>query len=146
MWGHYCDKHGGLVIGFDSSNSIFQKLREVDYVRERVIFDATWTESDPKIGVFETEMTFSKNKDWIYEEELRQLFTLDSLVSKPLDDGTPGYFLPIPSEAVMSVALGAKCSGELERKVRSTLSQSCYSHVKLDRVILHDSKFALTFQ
>ena len=46
MWGHYCDRHRGLVVGFDESSVVFhptngRELRPVNYVRERVIFDAT---------------------------------------------------------------------------------------------------------
>lgn len=45
MWGHYCKKPLGLVIGFDKSAPIFQEakaLRPVDYVKERVLFDTSW--------------------------------------------------------------------------------------------------------
>jgi len=152
MWGHYCDKHSGLVIGFDSSNDVFQPkngrdLRLVDYVRERVVFDTTWEESDLRTLAFEKKMVFSKNEEWRYEAELRQFFQLTSslLRKKPLDDGSLGYFLPIPPVAVVSVTLGAKCSAEFEKKVRSALTQPFLSHVKLDRAVLHDSEFVLKF-
>lgn len=152
MWGHYCDKHRGLVIGFDASNQVFQPkngrdLRPVDYVRERVVFDTTWKESDPRMFAYEKKMVFSKNEDWRYEGELRQFFQLTSslLREKPLDDGGLGYFQPIPPDAVVSVTLGAKSSAEFEKKVRLALAQTSLSHVKIDRAVLHDSEFALKF-
>jgi hypothetical protein len=121
MWGHYCDKHRGLVIGFDSSSEVFQGkkgrgLRPVVYVKERVLFDATWDQRDPKVMAFEEQMVYSKNSDWSYEEELRQFLQLVPLKRKPLNDETRGYFMPIPSAALVSVTLGARCSAELEKK------------------------------
>jgi hypothetical protein len=150
MWGHYCDKHRGLVIGFDQSSPVFhpsngRELRPVNYVRERVIFDATWRDSDPSVRAFEQNMVFSKNEDWRYEGELRQFIQLSPLSRKALTDGSLGYFLVIPPSAFLSVTLGAKCSMELEKRVRSALTQSCLSHVTLDRAVLHDSEFALKF-
>jgi hypothetical protein len=117
----------------------------VNYVRPRVVYDATWDESDPNIETFNEQMIFSKNQDWRYEAEVRQLFHLSSLKDKPLDDGTLGYFLSVPPEAMVSVTLGAKCSKELETKVQLALTQARLSHVKFDRAVLHDSEFALRF-
>ena len=150
MWGHYCDKHCGLVVGFDESNAVFhptngRELRPVNYVRERVVFDATWKDSDPRLLSFELSMVFSKNEDWRYEGEMRQLLQLFPLRKELLDDGSLGYFLPIPPSAFVSVTLGAKCSVELEEKVRSALTQPGLSHVTLDHAVLHDSEFALRF-
>ena len=39
MWGHYCDSHRGMVIGFDDSNEIFKRewgLRRVNYEEKRI--------------------------------------------------------------------------------------------------------------
>jgi hypothetical protein len=151
MWGHYSDKHRGLVIGFDASNPIFRSadqrgLQDVKYIRERVIFDATWADSDPRTSGYEQEMVFSKNEDWRYEEELRQLFELHTLEQKPLDNGSPGYFMNIPPLAILSVTLGAKCADELEKRVRSAVAKPSLSHVNLDRAALHESEFALEFK
>lgn len=150
MWGHYSNKHQGLVIGFDVSNDVFQSpngrsLRPVNYVRERIVFDATWKESSAEVREYEQKMVFSKNEDWRYEGELRQLFELPKLKQKLLDDGTLGYFLPIPAAAVLSVTLGTKCSAELEKIVCSALAQGNLSHVKLNRAVLHESEYALKF-
>lgn len=148
MWGHYSDKHRGIVIGVDASHDVFRAekgLRPVAYVRERVTFDSTWEERDPRLSVFEDQVIFSKNDDWSYEQELRQFFRLSSLVKKPLDDKSLGYFMPLPPEVVTSVTLGVRCPVELMEEVQVALHNPRLSHVKLDRAVLHESEFALQF-
>ena len=120
-------------------------LRPVDYVRQRAVYDATWDESDPKVKAFHDLAVFSKNDDWKYERELRQCFDLSLLSPKPLANGKPGYFLSIPPTAIVSVTLGVRCEDDLEKKVRSALSQICLSHVTFDRASLDESEFALRF-
>jgi hypothetical protein len=114
-------------------------------VHQRVVFDAAWDESDPTVKAFHDQVVFSKNADWAYEEELRQCFNLSSLRPKPLENGSPGYFLSIPPTAIVSVTLGVRCTAELEKRVRSALGQLCLSHVTLDRAIRDESAFALKF-
>jgi hypothetical protein len=150
MWGHYADSHRGLVIGFDNSSEVFHPhqdtgLRSVDYVRQRVVCDASWVESDPKVKAFHDQAVFSKNDDWGYEKELRQCFRLSSLRQKPLKNGSTGYFLAIPPTALVCVTLGVRCPAELEQRVRLVLTQPRLSHVELYRAILHESDFALSF-
>lgn len=99
------------MIGFDGSSDVFHPkesvgLRSVDYVRQRVVFDASWVESDPKVKAFHDQAVFSKNDDWRYEEELRQCFLLSSLRNKPFENGSTGYFLSIPPTALSCVTLG----------------------------------------
>jgi hypothetical protein len=113
MWGHYCHTARGIVIGFDKASPIFQHgkgLRRVDYVKQRVWFDACWEIGSPEMASFDDQITFSKSCHWHYEEEFRQIFTLPSslLVKRPLFDSeqTCGYFLPFPPEAIVSVTLG----------------------------------------
>lgn len=124
MWGHYCNRAVGLVVGFDRAAAVFQQgkgLRPVEYTRERVIFDAYWKPGSPQMAVYEHEMVFSKNADWSYEHEVRQFFSLASLAKKQLSNGSVGYFLSIPSSAVVSVTLSPRCSPELESEVRTIL-------------------------
>jgi len=149
MWGHYCDKHRGMVIGFDRSWKMFgsvKGLREVEYVRERVLWDTSWAPGGLKETRFLNQLIFTKNDEWKYERELRQLFTLRGLPNRTLDDGSQGYFLPIPAQIVVSVSLGMRCSKALENAVRSTLKHSHLRHVRLDRARPHEADFALTFE
>lgn len=163
MWGHYSDKHRGIVIGFDGSNDMFQAkaksshsgesdspaitmgLHPVDYVNDRVVYDTSWMPTSEQMTHFDQQVFFSKSKDWIYEEELRQCFTLDSLVPRLLDDKSQGYFLPVVPAAVVSVSLGAKCNNDTAERVGAALKSSCFSHVVFDRASLHEREFALVF-
>ena len=148
MWGHYCDKACGLVIGFDESSSVFQKgkgLRPVTYVRERVTFDAMWEKGSPEMEAYDDKLIFSKNIDWHYEAELRQFFSLASLTKKPLKNGKPGHFLAIPPSAVVSVTLSPRCSPQFEIEVRRILQAPPFRHVRLDRAVLGGSTFSLSF-
>lgn len=176
MWGHYCDKPLGLVIGFDSSSVFFHQgkgLRPVTYVSNRVVHDACWEDGSPEMANFENQIIFSKSVDWIYEQEFRQIFTLSSLTKKPLEeksknsrsflrkcarsflrcvglrdkDHTLGYFLSFPPEAVVSVTLGPRSSPELESEVQQILQKPCFSHVeKPDRAVLHKNDFVIEFE
>lgn len=151
MWGHYCNKHRGLVIGFDSSHEFFKRakgLRPVDYVRERVLYDSSWEVRGVAERKYRDQLIFSKNDEWAYEQELRQLFNLTGLKSRTLPDRkTIGYFHPIPPEAVVSVTLGAKCSSELEKDVQMVLNSGSLPHVKKpEHATLHERDFALKFE
>jgi len=149
MWGHYCERHTGIVVGFDSSNSFFKYepygLKAVRYVKDRIIYDATWLRNDPKMAEFDNELIFSKNADWEYEKELRMCATLSQLDKHPLSNGSLGYFLQLPPEVIGSVTLGARCTKALELKVLSALKKHKLSHVRIERAQLHENKFEMQF-
>ena len=147
MWGHYCDKHRGLVIGFDMSYATFRLdmgMRPVEYVRERPIFDTSWNRGSAQEESFK-KTDFLKNDEWKYEEELRQVFRLQGLNKRRLDDNSIGCFLPFEPSALVSVTLGAKASKSFEKTVRSTLSQPQFSHITLERARLHKREFQMEF-
>jgi hypothetical protein len=149
MWGHYCDKSSGLVIGFDKSSGIFQQekgLRPVDYLKERVVFDACWKNGTPEMDSYNHKLIFSKSDAWIYEQELRQFFWLSKLKPKPLDNGTLGHFLSFPAEAVVSVTLGPRCLPEFEKDVQETVLKPPFFDVKLDRAVLNKDNFTIEFK
>ncbi len=149
MWGHYCDKQSGLVIGFDNSTTVFHKekgLLPVDYVKERVVFDACWENGTPEMDSYNHKLIFSKSDAWSYEKEFRQFFWLSKLKPQPLDDGTVGRFLSFPAESVVSVTLGPRCSPEFEKDVQETVLKSPFSNVKLDRAVLNEDAFAIEFE
>ena len=156
MWGHYSDSHLGLVIGFDRSSPIFQEgvmaLTPVKYVRKRPFFDSSWDDRSQKMALYRQQMMTFKNDDWSYENEFRQILTLSSLPLVPRlhHDRNSGlkstyYFLPFPPAAVVSVTVGPRCSPEFEKQVSRVLQKRAFSHVKLDRAILHKSDFVLEF-
>jgi Protein of unknown function (DUF2971) len=148
MWGHYCEKHRGLVVGFDSSYKLFHRLPllyPVSYVPKRIKMEANWETNNPETQEAVYQMMSSKGEDWLYEQELRQFFKLSALKKKPFKGKTVGYFQPISPDAIVTVSLGVRCSKKLENKVRSLLSNPHFSHVKLDRAVLHESDFTLEF-
>ena len=150
MWGHYGNKHQGIVIGLDASWSVFERrgkkgLRPVTYCKERVLCDTAWPQGSAKELEYTERLVFSKNDEWDYENEWRQVFTLRGLIPAPLYDGTIGYFLPLPHEVIVSVYFGYRCQPQLEKNVRSILAKPEFSHVKIQRAILHPSEFALVF-
>ena len=149
MWGHYADKHHGIVIGFDRSWEVFHEktgMRPVLYRRER----AVWDTSCPPKGQLEQEMVenlvFSKNIEWSYEAEVRQLFQLNGLRRVKSNEGELLYFQAIPPEIVLTVSLGTRCPTALEKDVRLALRDPRLKHVKLDRAELHESEYALKFR
>lgn len=146
MWGHYCDKHRGIVIGLDDANPLFKTglgLRSVAYASARITFDVALSLSPKDRDKLNESIMFTKNEEWCYEDEVRQLFNLRSMRQRKLSDGKPGYFCPIPPQAIVSVYLGAKCATPLEAQVRSALSTPQLSHVQLSRVRLHECEFRL---
>jgi hypothetical protein len=92
------------------------------------------------------EFIFSKNDEWRYEEELRQLFMLSPLRKRMLENGSTGYFSSVPFEAIASVTLGIRSSPELQKEIQLLLKRNDLSHVKLDKAVLHKSDFALDFE
>ena len=113
------------------------------YVRERVRYDATWKLGSVPLLRYEDEILLSKNADWEYEQEQRQIFVLSTLNKKPLDDGTTGFFLPFPTDAVTQVILGARCSSDLAKRAKE-LVPSKFPKAQVLRASLHQSQFTLT--
>ena len=155
MFAHYGDNHHGFVIGFDDSHPVFQKgkgLQPVNYVSERVVFDMNWEMGGAQERKYAELLIFSKNEEWKYEDEVRQIFPLDECpIKKTYEDKRTkkkvmNHFYPLPPEAIRSVSLGVKCSAEVEGQIRLALQNKNFSHVKLDRAQLHESKFELTFE
>lgn len=150
MWGHYANKHQGIVIGFDRDWPVFadlhRPLRPVTYVRTRPEWDCSIRPGAQGEREAMDSVIFSKFDEWAYEKEMRQVFRLEALPSRRM--GSPGaalpmYFLEIPADCILSVALGAKASDSFEKEVRSILSGAKFAHVKLLRARLNDSEFSL---
>jgi hypothetical protein len=147
MWGHYCDKHQGLVVGFDKSWPLFHQnlgLQPVRYESERTRWDISRTMVHDRAA----DLILPKNAEWQYEHEERQIFQLGGLKQRKILDRSTGkevtaYFQPVPSQYVVSVCLGTKASSALEAQVRALLKKPPLSHVKLQRARLHESNYAL---
>ncbi len=147
MWGHYCEMHRGLVVGFDLTHPSLQRengFKPVEYVRERPVYDTSWKRGAPHDEILR-KMALQKNDEWQYEEELRQTFILNGLATRRLDNDETGYFLPFAAEAVKSVTLGTKASKEFAEKVRRELSKPEFGHVAFEQARLHKSEYRMEF-
>lgn len=148
MWGHYADKHRGIVIGLDRNWELFCRgrgLSPVEYSRERLTWDASCKPGSAAEREYVERMIKHKNDEWRYEAELREVFQLTGLRRRSLRDGSIGYFLPIPSSVIVSAILGARCPADTEAEVRSALRECDFpSLVKLKRAQLHETLFAMT--
>jgi hypothetical protein len=148
MWGHYCNKHQGIVIGFDSENAFFKGgagLQPVKYVRDRVQIDEASLDMHTEWRKQGHKFIFAKNDEWKYEAELRQLFLLQPLKQKALENGSLGYFATLPPSAIQTVSLGVRISNEHQEEVKRILRQPCFNHVKLETAELHETRFSLNF-
>ncbi|PTX99237.1 hypothetical protein DB345_02355 [Spartobacteria bacterium LR76] len=149
MWGHYSCSQKGLVFGLASDWEFFREptkgLREIQYVRERPEWDSVAPlKGEQGLRIFE-KIIFSKNDDWAYEREFRQLFELKCL-QKESGKTEECYYLPIPAAVVKCVILGLRTPAELENEVRAILSDEKFAHVSLWKAGLHESRFALNFR
>jgi hypothetical protein len=147
MWGHYADKHRGIVIGFDKDWEMFRRgrgLSSVEYSRERLVWDASCKPGSAAERDYVSRMIKHKNHEWNYEAELREVFQLPGLNQRSLEDGSIGYFLPIPSSVILTVILGALCSTDTEVEVRAALRDGHLPSLRtLKRAKLHESRFAM---
>lgn len=69
IWAHYSDKHRGLCLGFEIPS---QRGDRVDYAPERLPFPENLGLSHA------TRWTYTKYRNWSYEEEIRCFTTLDT--------------------------------------------------------------------
>lgn len=149
MWGHYGDNHRGLVIGFDTAWETFRAgrgLGAVQYSRERLTWDISWKGGSVALKDYVERMIRHKNHEWAYEEELRQVFQLAGLRQRRLDNGSTGYFLPIPPSIVRCVILGLRCPEDVENQVCDILGEKPFSHIgSPKRAHLHETNFAIEF-
>lgn len=92
MWAHYADGHQGICIGF-STNTV-PELSQACPIRYQSELPTVHVANDPRNSAY-----LKKSADWTYEEEWRIVV-----------NGS-GY-LPIGTDAIMSVILGARISAE----------------------------------
>gem|GEM_PF-1233463 len=150
MWGHYADKHRGIVIGFDQEWEMFCRgrgLGPVEYSRERLVWDPSCKPGSSAERNYVARMIKIKNYEWSYEAELREVFQLSGLNQRSLKDGRIGYFLSIPSSVILTVILGALCPADTEVEVRSVLRDGHLPRLwPLKRAKLHESQFAMNIE
>ena len=148
MWSHYADFHRGIMLAIDTDllpPVWLNHLVKVEYRTDRVVMDMKWLPQSHGHKEFIRRMMRTKSCAWEYEQEYRLLFKLNGLTQRPLDDGSPGFFVKIPPPAIREVFVGCKCPTAIEHKIRETLSAAQLKHVTLKRSAVHDTEFRLTF-
>ncbi|HIJ80288.1 MAG TPA: DUF2971 domain-containing protein [Desulfuromonadales bacterium] len=144
IWSHYADRHRGIAIGFEytADNG---RLRHVSYpdTNERPIVDfsnPSDTSSDKGQEIFLT-----KAKDWKYEEEYRELVSIQDCKT------SEGYYFTndiiwnhmgqkqrVPKEVI----LGANCS-VCPSYFRKTLIQNGFNDVTIMKARLSEDKYSV---
>lgn len=91
LWSHYGDKHAGVCLGFDVTDSLLTNVR---YYPSLKSMESAIRINDGQIASeLLRELVFMKFQDWSYEEEARIIVRLDSCEK----DG-PLYFYPFSSD------------------------------------------------
>lgn len=144
MWSHYTSGHQGIVVAFNLKDKFFAKaenLMPIAYRSERVSasYDKKGLDFDePEIGLVRT-----KNLDWSYEKEWRQMFPLWTCIKLHLDAGRVCYFQSLPPTAVSYVILGVRCRRETEAAIRELVRRRDLRHVRVRRAVLHERDYRL---
>lgn len=131
MWSHYGHNHTGLCLEFkykDDEN--IHSALDVHYTNK---FIATNIDKQPLVAI--GNMTYTKAKDWEYEEELRiQKVGLSTPESRKI---------PFDKRALTKIIFGVKCSKESVDLIKNVVNESKYPNVKFYKVLYVEDKFAL---
>lgn len=103
LWSHYAEKHTGMAFGFDMPD---QKAINVNYSNERPLFQSETLSKNSDHTEFLERLSRTKFKSWEYEEEVRFIYNLNSLI---FENGN--YFNPFDEEMVLrEVIIGCRSS------------------------------------
>ena len=108
LWSHYADKHRGIALGFDVPNSSLKPVRYVARMDKINLLSEDIPQE--KFDFFLDRLRYTKFKDWLYEDEVRQFFNLRSLSEQ---GGL--YFVPFSQDLLLrEVILGPHCDIPIE--------------------------------
>jgi len=150
MWGHYAESYAGFVVEFEPTHKFFScppaahkdvgTLTRVhyDHYRPKIVLNGT--------GDHVRDLLFSKAKDWQYEQEWRLVRLL-----KIADDVCPRspfdvHLFRIPPSAIKAVIVGHRMSRQNFEKLQTSLAMDANRHVALNRIQIHESRYALTIE
>lgn len=131
MWAHYADKHRGACIEFEIDDKDF---RTVHYDKQKPEFELYKTlqiifghqladvdiDFDDEKYAFIYKPLLTKSDDWIYEGEVRCVYSInkrDSKIYEGMDDkGKTILLLKMP--LIKRIYLGCRMSGSSEKTIR----------------------------
>lgn len=145
MWGHYCNKHKGILFKIDS-NRISKEVEgenpfvEVAYskVRPKIDLKSMINGKEEQLAQSLKVLTYTKYEDWRYEEEVRAIIKYDH--RKDYD------FLDIPADSILEVVLGMNSTSETEVLTKNVLSQTRFRHVKLKKAEIDEKEYLLNYK
>jgi hypothetical protein len=139
MWAHYADNHRGMVLGFDERHEFFNRRRsgsdEFLHLR-RVVYG-----NSPPAALMSTvdsdTFLISKSGRWAYEREWRMLAPLNDATRCVSVGNDFVYLFELPAQALLSVTIGARATGDFEAIVRNLCGASLpLAHVQVKRAVL----------
>lgn len=103
LWGHYAEKHTGICLGFDVTDS---RAEEVIYASEPMKIALDRKTGEPRFTVENiNKLKRTKFADWKYEDEMRFFLFLDEAVE---ESGL--YFFSFCNDLILrEVVLGPRC-------------------------------------
>lgn len=148
MWGHYCNKHKGILYKIDTAkivhdHGIENPFVEVTYAKDRPSIDlqalakALEKKETDELEASVKLITYTKFEDWKYEREYRAIVQYDQ---------EEGYdFYNISPNSIIEVVLGMNSTWETETLVRVLLRDPKFSHIKLKKAKLDRQKYSLVY-
>jgi len=135
MWSHYADEHKGFVVGFESEDGFFSHhpnepedigvLTSVNYAKQRPYVDIRTI----KEGANLPDILFTKNEEWLYEQEYRIIRFLKS-ADEIRDENV--HLFRVPSIAVREIIFGLNSDSLTVESLQKSLKQnSKLNHIKL---------------
>jgi hypothetical protein len=149
MWSHYADHHRGIAIGLDlprignASRGPFGKVRYHEFRRG---VDPWLAPSNPEWFRQVMDTIFIKSRDWLYEQEFRQVFRLTDLIHSPPDEKEKRhFFLDINGNDIREIIFGCRIKKAYKNRVIAELNRrpKTFGHVKLFQCKRHHSRFEL---
>jgi len=145
MWGHYSNKHKGILFKIDTD-----KIRK-EVEGENPFVEVTYSRKRPKIDLKNLMsgenqqlvqslrlLTYTKYEGWRYEEEVRAIIKYDHKENYD--------YLDIPANSILEVILGMNATSELESLTRDILSQARFHHVKLKKAEVDKEHYSLIYR
>ncbi len=143
MWAHYCQRHTGFVLEFDTDHAFFHPrshLIKVDYRPERPVFRPSPPDHKDFIHTVQT-----KSKDWEHESEWRLMRFGQELAASANVDAKTTHLMPLPIASVRAVYVGVRCAASHRERILSELKRPGRDHISLYDSELERSRFDIRF-
>lgn len=146
MWGHYCNKHKGILYKIDTKHlpDVESSLVEVNYAKDRPRIDfkallKAFKDKDTR----ELEknlrlITYTKFEDWQYEQEVRAIVSYDH--------ETNYDYINMPANTILEVVLGMYAMWETQTLVEVLLREPRFDHVKLKKAEMDREKYSMVYK